>query len=83
MHRKVKPHPAMFVQNAAIDLTLTAENSELWIENSYIGKNWKLDNRHIITGVPANNWELDLPPVFVSMSFRSVSKTGLHVLMVL
>ena len=61
MHRKVKPHPAMFVQNAAIDLTLTAENSELWIENSYIGKNWKLDNRHIITGVPANNWELDLP----------------------
>ena len=61
MHRKVKPHPAMFVQNAAIDLTLTAENSELWIENSYIGKNWKLDNRHIITGVPVNNWELDLP----------------------
>ena len=61
MHRKAKPHPAMFVQNAAIDLTLTAENSELWIENSYIGKNWKLDNRHIITGVPANNWELDLP----------------------
>ena len=61
MHRKVKPHPAMFVQNAAIDLTLTAENSELWIENSYIGKNWKLDNRHILTGVPANNWELDLP----------------------
>ena len=61
MHRKVKPHPAMFVHNAAIDLTLTAENSELWIENSYIGKNWKLDNRHIITGVPVNNWELDLP----------------------
>ena len=61
MHRKVKPHPAMFVQNAAIDLTLTAENSELWIENSYIGKNWKLDNRHIITGVPVNNWKLDLP----------------------
>lgn len=61
MHRKVKPHPAMFVQNAAIDLTLTAENSELWIENSYIGKKWKLDNRHILTGVPANNWELDLP----------------------
>lgn len=61
MHRKVKPHPAMFVQNASIDLPLTAGNSELWIENSYIGKNWKLDNRHIITGVPENNWKLNLP----------------------
>ncbi|MCD8270630.1 MAG: bifunctional fucokinase/L-fucose-1-P-guanylyltransferase [Parabacteroides sp.] len=58
MHRKVKPHPAMFVQNARIDLKLTAGNSELWIENSYIGKDWKLDNRHIITGVPKNNWQL-------------------------
>ncbi len=61
MHRKVKPHPAMFVQNASIDLPLTAGNSELWIENSYIGKNWKLDNRHIITGVPENNWKLNFP----------------------
>ena len=61
MHRKVKPHPAMFVQNASIGLPLTAGNSELWIENSYIGKNWKLDNRHIITGVPENNWKLNLP----------------------
>lgn len=61
MHRKVKPHPAMFVQNADINLTLTADNSELWIENSYIGKDWILDNRHIITGVPENNWKLNIP----------------------
>lgn len=61
MHRKVKPHPAMFVQNAEINLALTAANSELWIENSYIGKYWKLDNRHIITGIPENDWELNIP----------------------
>lgn len=61
MHRKVKPHPAMFVQNAEINLTLTAANSELWIENSHIGKQWELDNRHIITGVPENDWLLTLP----------------------
>lgn len=61
MHRKVKPHPAMFVQNAEINLTLTAANSELWIENSHIGKQWKLDNRHIITGVPENDWQLTVP----------------------
>ena len=41
MQRKVKPHPAMFVQNAVLHQKLTAENSELWIENSYIGENWK------------------------------------------
>lgn len=61
MHRKVKPHPAMFVQNSEINLALTAANSELWIENSYIGKHWKLDNRHLITGVPENDWALHIP----------------------
>lgn len=61
MHRKVKPHPAMFVQNAEINLTLTAANSELWIENSHIGKQWILDNRHIITGIPENDWLLTVP----------------------
>ncbi|MDD2436430.1 MAG: bifunctional fucokinase/fucose-1-phosphate guanylyltransferase [Massilibacteroides sp.] len=61
MHRKVKPHPAMFVQNALVDVRLTAENAELWIENSQIGKNWKLNGKHILTGVPENNWTLDVP----------------------
>ncbi|WP_241159927.1 bifunctional fucokinase/fucose-1-phosphate guanylyltransferase [Parabacteroides sp. ZJ-118] len=61
MQRKVKPHPAMFVQNALLHRKLTAENSELWIENSYIGENWTLRSRQIITGVPENNWSLSLP----------------------
>ncbi|WP_413642891.1 bifunctional fucokinase/fucose-1-phosphate guanylyltransferase [Parabacteroides distasonis] len=61
MQRKVKPHPAMFVQNAVLHQKLTAENSELWIENSYIGENWTLRSRQIITGVPENNWNLSLP----------------------
>ncbi len=61
MHRKVKPHPAMFVQNASIEVTLAAHNSEVWIENSHIGKAWQLNSRHIITGVPKNDWALCLP----------------------
>lgn len=61
MQRKVKPHPAMFVQNAVLHQKLTAENSELWIENSYIGENWTLRGQQIITGVPENNWNLSLP----------------------
>lgn len=61
MHHKVKPHPAMFVQNADIGYKLTAENAEIWIENSHIGRNWHLHSRHIVTGVPRNDWKLDLP----------------------
>nr|WP_320038818.1 bifunctional fucokinase/fucose-1-phosphate guanylyltransferase [uncultured Bacteroides sp.] len=61
MQRKVKPHPAMFVQNAGIGIQLTADNSELWVENSFIGKQWTLTHQHIITGVPENDWEIKLP----------------------
>ena len=61
MQRKVKPHPAMFVQNAGIGIQLTADNSELWVENSHIGKQWTLTHQHIITGVPENDWDLKLP----------------------
>lgn len=60
MHRKVKPHPAMFIQNAVVDVKLTADNSELWIENSHIGQNWTLRNRHILTGIPENEWTIAL-----------------------
>ncbi len=60
MHRKAKPHPAMFVQNAEVDIPLKPENSELWIENSHIGKGWKLASKNIVTGVPENQWPLKL-----------------------
>lgn len=52
MHRKVKPNPAIFIQNSITQVTLSADNANLWIENSYIGKGWKLGSRQIITGVP-------------------------------
>lgn len=61
MQRKVKPHPAMFVQNAEVGCGLTSANSELWIENSFVGRRWVLADRHVITGIPANDWELHLP----------------------
>ena len=61
MHRKVKPHPAMFVQNAKLEIPLTAANSDTWIENSYIGKHWKLNHKTIVTGVPSNDWALEVP----------------------
>lgn len=61
MQRKVKPHPALFVQNALTQCVLTAENSEIWIENSCVGPHWTLRKQQIITGVPVNDWALSLP----------------------
>ena len=61
MHHKVKPHPAMFVQNADIHFPLSVVNSEIWIENSCVGKHWTLRQQTIVTGVPANDWALDVP----------------------
>lgn len=60
MHRKAKPHPAMFVQNAEVEVPLEARNAELWIENSFVAREWKLNGHHIITGVPENHWPLRL-----------------------
>lgn len=58
---KVKPHPAMFTQNCQVNIQLEAENSNLWIESSCVGKNWKINHKNIITGVPVNDWSLTLP----------------------
>ena len=61
MHRKVKPNPAIFVQNAEVGVSLGAQNDNLWIENSHVPASWTLGSRQIITGVPHNDWPLALP----------------------
>lgn len=61
MHRKVKPNPAIFIQNSITQVSLSADNANLWIENSHVGKGWKLGSRQIITGVPENQWSINLP----------------------
>lgn len=61
MHRKVKPNPAIFIQNSITQVPLSADNAYLWIENSHVGKGWKLGSCQIITGVPENQWDVALP----------------------
>lgn len=61
MHRKVKPNPAIFVQNTEVRVPLSAKNDNVWIENSFVPASWTLGARHIITGVPQNDWTLTLP----------------------
>ena len=62
MHNGRKPHPSIFVQNAVMKIPVTADNRNIWIENSYIGPRWHLTHDNIITGVPENDWDITLAP---------------------
>ena len=62
IHLDRKPHPSIFVQNSVTEVDFTEENSNIWIENSYVGKNWKLTHDHVITGVPRGDWAFSLEP---------------------
>jgi galactokinase/mevalonate kinase-like predicted kinase len=62
MHLDRKPHPSIFVQNAITKISFTEENSNIWIENSFIGPRWHLSHDNVVTGVPENDWEITLEP---------------------
>jgi galactokinase/mevalonate kinase-like predicted kinase len=57
----IKPHPSIFIQNAECQFKFTERNANTWIENSFIGKDCTLNGENIITGVPVNDWKLDVP----------------------
>ena len=61
IHRKIKPNPAIFTQNAIVDFPFTEEHRNIWIENAHIGKGWHISVDNVITGVPGNDWQVDLP----------------------
>jgi len=62
MHHDRKPHPSIFIQNAIVRSPLTADNTNIWIENSYVGEYWTLTRDNIVTGMPRNDWEITLQP---------------------
>ena len=61
LHRKTKPNPALFVQNCIMKRRLTSANENIWVENSYVGRQWEMTRDNVITGVPENDWTLRLP----------------------
>ena len=60
LHKDSKPNSTMFIQNAIVKTNLHPKQKYLWIENSYIGEKWNLHANHILTGIPENDWTLDL-----------------------
>ncbi len=59
--REKEYHPSIFQQNAEVKLSFKSDNHHIWIENSYLPKSWKLNHHHILSGIPPNSWELELP----------------------
>ncbi len=72
--------PRQFVQNAVFQAPLRREeNHSLWVENSYIPSTWKIAAENILTGVPENDWTLELEDG-VCLDFVPVEgRTGLRV----
>lgn len=62
MHNDRRPHPAIFVQNAKVDLTFSENNKNIWVENSCVNASWTLTQDNVVTGVPVNGWKLRLDP---------------------
>ena len=58
---KLRPNASIFTQNSDICYPFTESNEDVWIENSHISASWRLGKRQIITGVPNNEWAVQLP----------------------
>jgi galactokinase/mevalonate kinase-like predicted kinase len=52
--------PRQFVLNSVFDARRSSANEQLWIENSFIPHSWELQRRHVLTGIPENDWGLRL-----------------------
>jgi len=59
--RESDHHPSIFQQNAEVKVDFNSDNHHIWIENSFIPRTWRLKHHHILTGIPLNSWELELP----------------------
>ncbi|RPI45745.1 MAG: bifunctional fucokinase/L-fucose-1-P-guanylyltransferase, partial [Bacteroidetes bacterium] len=58
--RETDHHPSIFQQNARVRVLFTDKNHHIWIENSCIPSSWKLNDHHILTGIPENDWTLEV-----------------------
>ncbi len=61
-HESMENRVSTIIQNSEVKCDLTEKHRYIWIENSSIPADWKLAERHVLTGVPPNNWNISLPP---------------------
>ncbi len=78
--RESDHHPSIFQQNADVEVGFGSTNHHIWIENSFIPGTWKLNHHHILTGIPENRWEVELPAnICVDLVPLAVEKYGLRI----
>ena len=61
-HASMESHVPPIIQNSEVKCDINDKHRHIWIENSYITSGWKLTERHVLTGIPDNDWALCLPP---------------------
>lgn len=58
----VNQRPDQVTQNSRFSAALKREGNEcFWVENSVIPSTWNVASRHVLTGVPENEWRIRLP----------------------
>jgi len=56
-------HPDQYLQNTQFaSPPRCEENHTLWVENSVVPATWEIASEHVLTGVPPNDWKLQLEP---------------------
>ncbi len=61
LQKGIKRHPDIFIMNSRHDGEFIDAHGNIWIENSHIGRGWSFTKDHVFTGIPVNDWKLDIP----------------------
>jgi galactokinase/mevalonate kinase-like predicted kinase len=70
-----RQQPDQVNQNSRFAVRLRREeNHTFWVENSVVPATWQIASRHVLTGVPENDWNLRLP-AGVCLDFVPVGET--------
>ncbi len=60
LQKGVKPQTSVFTQNTLLLSRPTLKTNNVWIENAYVGQGWHYADHHILTGIPRNDWHVEL-----------------------
>ena len=60
-YQERKHHPSIYQINSDVRVRFNENNENIWIDNSFVSEGWTLNKNHVITNIPENNWNLNLP----------------------
>lgn len=60
-HASMESPGTPVIQHSDVQAAFDKGAAHIWIENSTLPATWRLSGRHVLTGVPANEWTVRLP----------------------